>query len=111
MGPVTGIVQDTVSGKTNILQKAMATVYPIPTHLTLDKCLLNPDLAYLHVATYTATITLHRAVQSKTQNNYVSPDILWHSQMQCLEAATSILRIIEMTESWGARSVSLSVVL
>lgn len=101
-----GDFENIFSKKSSMLRRAMTTTYPIPTNLTLDTAILNPDLAYLHVATFTATITLHRAAQSRNKDSCIPADVVWHSQMRCLEAATGILRILEMIDSWDPRSVS-----
>ncbi|KAF8861304.1 hypothetical protein BDZ45DRAFT_671888 [Acephala macrosclerotiorum] len=87
-----------------VLLNALTTVYNVPEHLNLSNSLLEPSLAYLHTATPTATIIVHRTARFRDYTNSVSTGISLYSKKQCLEAANNIIMIMEMTSGWDPRA-------
>ncbi|KUJ19157.1 uncharacterized protein LY89DRAFT_780166 [Mollisia scopiformis] len=90
--------------KSDLLQTALGTVYRVPKNLGIETSLLDPSLAYLHTATSTSTITLHIAARALAQDNVPLPESWPPDNKQCLEAATNITNVLEITNSWDLRS-------
>lgn len=106
-------LMDVASLKENTLRSALTTSYNVPEYLDLSASLLDPSIAYLYTATPTATIIVHRTARFRdnNNNNTMPTDILQHSRTQCLEAASTIIMIMEITSGWDPRSVSFCFVL
>ncbi|CZR61496.1 uncharacterized protein PAC_11393 [Phialocephala subalpina] len=99
-------LMDVASLKENTLRSALTTSYNVPEYLDLSASLLDPSIAYLYTATPTATIIVHRTARFRdnNSNNTMPTDILQHSRTLCLEAASTITMIMEITSGWDPRS-------
>lgn len=98
-------MMDVDSLKENTFGSALTTKYSVPRHLDLSTSLLDPSLAYLHTAIATATIITHRTAMFRANKSAIPPGILLHSRAQCLEAASTITMIMELTSGWDPRNV------
>lgn len=98
-----------VHRRADMLHSALTTAYRVPEHLDFETSLSRPDLAYLHIATSSATIIFHLASQARNQIDM--PSVWLLSNKQCLEAAVNITRVMEMTRFWDPRAVSINIIL
>ena len=78
----------------------------VPQHLVPPLAKLDANTMFLNVSASSGTISVYRAAKDQIGKDPISTETKQQSLKTCLEAASNIVRLMEMCSDWDIRSVS-----
>jgi hypothetical protein len=78
----------------------------VPQHLVPPLAKLDANTMFLNVSAFSGTISVYRAAKDQIGKDPISTETKQQSLKACLEAASNIVRLMEMCSDWDIRSVS-----
>jgi hypothetical protein len=93
--------------KCSKIESLLSAIFHVPQHLSIPPAKLDPSNVFLSMGQAATIITVHRVAKFQAGKCPLSAESLEQSRIRCLEAATTIVRMMKLTSHWDLHIVSL----